>query len=117
MPVARTASSGSPAPAADPIAAGTQIAAAGVRPRTESRRTKISPAPRNPPPVSAHHRLETEAGAPAGTRAADTVRAGLGDDPVPGVPGPAGGPRRRRDLWPHRGVPHHGCCGVARYWR
>ena len=52
MPVARTASSGSPAPAADPIAAVTQIAAAVVRPRTESRRTKISPAPRNPTPVT-----------------------------------------------------------------
>ena len=43
---------GSPAPAAIPMAAVTQIAAAVVRPRTESRRTKISPAPRKPTPVT-----------------------------------------------------------------
>jgi hypothetical protein len=47
MPVVRIASSGSPAPAAAPTAAVTQIAAAVVRPRTVTR-TKISPAPRNP---------------------------------------------------------------------
>ena len=34
------------------MAAVTQIAAAVVRPRTESRRTKMTPAPRNPTPVT-----------------------------------------------------------------
>ena len=34
------------------MAAVTQIDAAVVRPRTESRRTKMSPAPRNPTPVT-----------------------------------------------------------------
>ena len=50
--MAATASSGSPAPAAAPTAAVTQTDAAVVRPCTESRRTKISPAPRNPMPVT-----------------------------------------------------------------
>ena len=45
-----TASSGSPAAAAAPIAAVSQIVAAVVSPRTEPRCTKISPAPMNPSP-------------------------------------------------------------------
>src|SRR4051794_21076399 len=44
------ASSGSPAPAAMPTAAASHTVAAVVRPRTMSRRTKISPPPMNPMP-------------------------------------------------------------------
>ena len=52
MAVVTVASIGRPAPAQAPIAAVTQMAAAVVSPRTESRRTKIIPAPKNPTPVT-----------------------------------------------------------------
>jgi hypothetical protein len=50
--VATTAISHNPPPAAVPTAATSQIVAAVVRPRTESRRTKITPAPRKPMPLT-----------------------------------------------------------------